>query len=68
LFTTLYANFLAELLVIPRAKAANWGSMDGKELTSRIIIVEDKIGGIFLIAAFAVAAFYNMDAIVFTIK
>jgi hypothetical protein len=42
--------------------------MDGKELTSRIIIVEDKIGGIFLIATFAVAAFYNMDAIVFTIK
>jgi hypothetical protein len=42
--------------------------MDGKELTSRIIIVEDVVGGIFLIAALAVAAFYNMDAIVFTIK
>jgi hypothetical protein len=38
------------------------------ELASRIVIIEDVVGRIFFVDSFAVAAFYNMDTIVFTIK
>jgi hypothetical protein len=38
------------------------------KFASRIVVVEDVVGRIFPVDSFAVAAFYNMNAIVFTIK
>jgi hypothetical protein len=38
------------------------------ELAPRIVIIEDVVGRIFSVDSFAVTAFYNMYAIVFTIK
>jgi hypothetical protein len=38
------------------------------ELASRVIVVKDVVGRILLVFPHAVSAFYNVDAIVFTIK
>jgi hypothetical protein len=38
------------------------------KLASRVVVIEDVVGRIFFVDSFTVAAFYYMDAIVFTIK
>jgi hypothetical protein len=38
------------------------------ELASGIVVVKDVVGRIFPVLSFAFAAFYNMNAIVLTIK
>jgi hypothetical protein len=38
------------------------------ELASGIVVIEDVVGRILLVFPHAVSAFYNMNAIVFTIK
>jgi hypothetical protein len=64
----LAANFLAKFFVVACGKSTYRCAVDALELASRVVVVEHIIGRIFSVLPSAVSAFYNMNAIVFTIK
>jgi hypothetical protein len=68
LLAGVHANFLAELFVVACAEATDGGAVDALELASGIVVVKDVVGRILLVSPHTVSAFYNMNAIVFTIK
>jgi hypothetical protein len=68
LLAGVHANFLAEFFVVACAEATDRGAVDALELTTWVVKVKDVVGRILLVFPHAVSAFYNVNAIVFTIK
>jgi hypothetical protein len=64
----MHFNFLAELFVVAGAEPTYRCAVDALELAPGIVIVKDVVGRILLVFPHAFSAFYNMNAIVFTIK
>jgi hypothetical protein len=62
------ADLLAKLLVVSCTKSRYGCAIDTLELASWVVIIENIICWIFPVDPFAVAAFYNVNAIVLTIK
>jgi hypothetical protein len=68
LLAGVHAYFLAEFFVVACAETTNRGAVDALELASGIVKVKDVVGRILLVSPHTVSAFYNVNAIVFTIK
>jgi hypothetical protein len=68
LLAAMHANFFAKFFVVACAEPRHRCVVDAAELATGIIIVKDIVGWIFFIYSLAVLTFYNMDAIVLTIK
>jgi hypothetical protein len=63
-----YANFLAKFLVVSSAESTHRSVIDTAKLATWVVVVEHIVGWKFAIDSLAIAAFYCVDAIVFTIK
>jgi hypothetical protein len=68
LLAGVHANFLAEFFVVACAESTYRIAIDAFELASRVVIVKDIVGWIFLISANTISTLNNMNTIVLTIK
>jgi hypothetical protein len=68
LSATLNPKFFAELFVVAAAESTDRIAIYAAKLTTRIVVVKNILGRVLLVSSFAITAFDNMNAIVFTIK
>jgi len=64
----LYGHLFAEFLGVACGEPSYRRAKDRSELAPRIIVVEDVVGWMFFVVAFAIAASYDVYAISFAIK
>jgi hypothetical protein len=62
------ANCFANFVVVASAESTDRGVIDTAKLATRVVVVKHVVSWKFAIDSFAIAAFYSVDAIVFTIK
>lgn len=66
--TFLYGHLFAEFLGVACGEPGHRCAKDRSKLAPRIIVVEDVVGWMFFVVAFAIAASYDVYAISFAIK
>jgi hypothetical protein len=67
LLTALNTDLLAKLLVVSSRESGYGSAINALELAPGVVIVKYIVGRILLVSSHAIPAFYNVNAIVFTI-